>query len=281
MNENLTAYNWTTTRGTKWCNHLTSMEAMLMPIDEPLIRTLHLDAPYRIADVGCGGGGTTLATLQRAPAGSVVHGFDISPALIQLARDRRPPAQPAIAFEIADIATAKPPGDRYDRLVSRFSIVFFDHPQAAFANLAQWLTPGGRFAFAVWGPPAENPWAMSVRDVVATVIDMPRPSPEAPGPFRYAQTHTLLTLLEKSGLAELDVHEWRGLLPLGGGLPATEAAHFAIAAFSSFAELLAAAGDEALSEAHQLLTTHFAQHQHNGAVYMDASVHIFTGVRLV
>jgi trans-aconitate methyltransferase len=54
------------------------MEAMLTPVDEPLVRALNLDAPCRIADIGCGGGGMTLEILRRAPAGSVVHGYDLS-----------------------------------------------------------------------------------------------------------------------------------------------------------------------------------------------------------
>ena len=276
---NLTAYDWATVRGEKWCDHLAAMEAMLRAIDEPLIRALHLDAPWRIADVGCGGGGTALAILRHAPVGSLVHGFDVSPALIKVARDRTRSDHPAIAFEIADMATAVPEVP-YERLVSRFGILFFDEPQAAFTNLARWLMPGGRFAFAVWGDPSENPWIMSVREVVAAIIDLPLPNPKAPGPFRYADADMLLTLLAQAGLGELDVQDWRGTLPMGGGLPAAEAADFVVTAFASFAELLAAAGDEAIKDARQQLMARFSQHQRDDAVWLDASVHIVTGVCL-
>jgi SAM-dependent methyltransferase len=88
MNENPAASDWAATRGEKWRSQLAGMEAMITPVDQPLIHALHLDAPCRIADIECGGG-TTLEILRRVPAGSVVHGFDISPALIELARARR------------------------------------------------------------------------------------------------------------------------------------------------------------------------------------------------
>ena len=88
MNENNTAADWAAARGEKWRAQLAGMEAMLAPVNEPLIRALHLDAAYRIADIGCGGGGTTIEILHRAPAGSVVHGSDISPSLIESARAR-------------------------------------------------------------------------------------------------------------------------------------------------------------------------------------------------
>jgi len=274
------AADWAAARGEKWRAQVSSMEAMLAPVDEPLIRALQLDAPCRIAEIGCGGGGTALEILRRAPPGSVVHGFDISPGLIEVARRRAGPEQRAIAFETADMATAAPPGAPYDRLVSRFGIMFFDDAPAAFASLARWLAPGGRFAFAAWAPTADNPWMTSVRDAAAEVVDIPSPDPEAPGAFRYAEADKLLALLARAGFGELEVRDWRGAIPLGGRLPPAEAANFALASFASFGELLAKAGEEAVAHARQSLTARFARHQQDGAVRMDARVHIFTGARL-
>ena len=254
------------------------MEATLAPIDDPLLRALRLDAPRTVAEVGCGGGGTALELLRRAPPGSVVHAFDISPGLIQLARGRTPPEERNVVFDVADVATARPQG-AYERLVSRFGIMFFDDPPAAFSNLARWLVPGGRFAFAVWGRPADNPWFSSVREVVAELVELPPASPEAPGPFRYAEAATLLRWLEQAGLDELDVREWEGALPMGGGLPPAEAAHFALGALSSFGELLADAGDGALHDARQALTARFSRHRVDGVVQLGARVHIVTGTR--
>jgi SAM-dependent methyltransferase len=279
MNENPAASDWAAERGEKWRAQISGMEAMLAPVDGPLIKALRLDASYRIADIGCGGGGTTLEILRRAPAGSVVHGFDISPALIDTARARMRPDERDIAFTTADVATAPAPEKPYDRLVSRFAVMFYDDPPAAFSNLARWLAPNGRFAFAVWGPQAENPWMTSLREVVAEIIDASPPDPEAPGPFRYAVADKLLTLLNQAGFGDLDVSDWRGALPIGGGLSAAEAANFAIASFSA-GEPLAEAGEEALDEARRSLTTRFSQHQEDGVVRMDACVHIFTGARL-
>jgi SAM-dependent methyltransferase len=157
--------------------------------------------------------------------------------------------------------------------------MFFDDPPAAFSNLFDWLAPGGRFAFAVWGPLAENPWMTSVRDVVAGIVDIPPSDPEAPGPFRYAETHKLLALLERAGFRELEERNWRGDLQIGGGLPAAEAADFALASFSTFSELLAEAGDEALNAARHSLTAFFSRHQQDGIVRMGACVPIVTGTR--
>lgn len=279
MNENPASSDWAAARGEKWREQITYMEPMLAQVDAPLIDALNLDAPCRIAEIGCGGGGTTLEILRRAPAGSVVHGFDISPALIELARSRRQPDDLRIAFEVSDMAKAAAPEVKYDRLVSRFGIMFFDDPLAAFTNLNTWLVPGGRFAFAAWGNPEENPWVTCVRKVVSELIDLPKPDPEAPGPFRYAKADTFLQLLKRTGFAELKVEEWRGLLPIGGGLPAAEAASFGIASFSNFVELLTQGGDGKIEKARENLTKDLAKYEENGIVSMNAGVHIFTGTR--
>jgi len=279
MNANPGAFDWIAGRGDKWCAYLPGMESMLAPVDEPLIRALQLDAPLTVADIGCGGGGTAFEILRRAPAGSVVHGFDLSASLIAAARRRTRPDDHAIAFDVADVATATPQ-EPYGRLVSRFGVMFFADPEAAFANLVRWLAPGGRFAFAVWGRQSENHWMTAVRDVVARVVDVPPTDPDAPGAFRYAQVDKLLGLLDRAGFAALDVRDWRGTLPIGGGLPAAAAAQFALASFSSFGELLATKGDDARDEAWRALTARFSRHQRDGAVALDACVRIVAGARL-
>jgi SAM-dependent methyltransferase len=261
--------DWTTARGEKWRAQLPGMESMLAPIDEPLIRALRLDAPYRIAEIGCGGGGTTLELVRCAPRGSIVHGLDISPSLIELARTRTPHD----IFEVADMATAAPK-QAYDRLISRFGVMFFNEARAAFSNLLRWLSPRGRFAFAVWGPPSENPWLTSVRDVVSRFVTIPRSDPNGPGPFRYADAGAFLALLEAVGFEQLEVREWRGSLPIGGGLPPGEAADFALSAFSNFGELLTEA--DALESARRALTDVYTLHP-----AMDACVRIVTGARRV
>lgn len=273
------AADWAGARGEKWRAELPRMEAMLAPVDAPLVAALRLDAPLRIADIGCGGGGTAFAILRSAPTGSVLHGFDLSPALVEAARERAAAEQRGATFEVLDVAKAEPPRAPYDRLVSRFGTMFFDDPPAAFKNLAAWLAPGGRLAFAVWGWPSDNTWMTTVRDAVAEVVPVPRSDPTAPNLFRYGDAELLLALLRQAGLVELEVRDWQGSLRMGGGLAAGDAAGFALSAFSAFADLLAAAGGDAQQRAHQVLSERFAPHESDGVVSLVATVHIVTGAR--
>jgi SAM-dependent methyltransferase len=269
--------DWAAARSDKWRRHLAGLEAMLAPLDEPLITALAFNAPARIADVGCGSGATTMEVLRRGPAGSIAHGFDLSPALIEVARRRHGAHDSEVAFEVADMETMAPPEQRYDRLISRLGVMFFNDPLAAFANLQHWLIPGGRFAFAVWGPLDDNTWMTATRLAVAEAIDLPPIETSAPGPFRYGDVTPFLSLLARAGFVNLTVTDWRHALPIGNRLPASEAARFALASFSSFAELLSNAGSDAPVKARDVLAAQFAPYEREGAVMMPARVHIVAG----
>ena len=269
--------DWAAARSDKWRRHLAGLEAMLAPLDEPLITALAFNAPACIADVGCGSGATTIEVLRRAPAGSIAHGFDLSPALIEVARRRHRAHDSGVGFEVADMGTMAPPEQRYDRLISRLGVMFFNDPLAAFANLRHWLIPGGRFAFAVWGPVVDNTWMTATRLAVAEAIALPPIEPSAPGPFRYGDVTPLLSLLARAGFVNLTVTDWRQALPIGNRLPASEAAQFALASFSSFAELLSNVGGDAPAKARGALAARFTPYERDGVVLMPARVHIITG----
>lgn len=273
------AYSWIGVRGEKWRAQLEGMEAMLVPVDAPLMGALALTEPLRILDVGCGGGGTTLSIHRDAPSGSEVLGIDISPGLIEAARFRATSLDGRLAFQLADMTDAPAPAEPYQRLVSRFGTMFFERPEAAVSNMARWLSPGARFAFAVWGPLAENPWMKLARDVVSEVVPLQTPEPDAPGPFRYANPNGLLSLLERCGFGELEKRELRVELPIGGGLATAEAADFALVAFANFAELLEQAGRPAFERARGLLIERFAKYEVAGIVQLGALVHIVVGTR--
>ncbi len=159
--------------------------------------------------------------------------------------------------------------------------MFFPDPVAAFTNLYKWLGAGGRFAFAAWGPSEDNHWMTSLQDVAGKFITVAPNDLNAPGAFRYADTSKLLTMLGGIGFGEFEVQDWRGTLPIGGGLPAAEAAVFALDSFSSFREELEAVGKDTLAAARRLLTEHYSNHLQHGVVQMNAYVRFFTGIRPV
>lgn len=275
--EHPTSDDWAGARGEKWLAQLSRMEAMLAPVDAPLIELLALGGARRIADLACGGGGTTLAAAAVADPGAAVFGYDISPALVLFAQRRAGSVDAAPIFAVGDSATlavATP----FDRIVSRFGTMFFANPTAAFANIAELLAPEGRFAFAVWGPPADNRWMAIVRETIGALVDLPPPPVDAPGPMRYGDVGILLGLLAEAGFRHVEVQDWRGDLAIGGDLEPHAAAQFAIESMS-VAQVLADRGPELIERATRALAERFEQHWSNGAVQLPARVHLVHGTR--
>ena len=104
----------------------------------------------------------------------------------------------------------------FDAAYSRFGVMFFARPDAAFSNLVASLRPGGRFAAVVWASPQENPW-MAITNASAAGalgIDLAPPAPGGPGPFSLSDPDSLITLLQGAGLVDVGVERTLGRLEL-------------------------------------------------------------------
>lgn len=280
----MTNYDWENERGKQWLARLRETEAMLRGIDEPILSWLQPRVSndntqrIRIADIACGGGGTTFAIESLIKNNSVIHGFDISPDLILSAKQSAQERNSKAVFEARNLESSTHPEELYDVLVSRFGTMFFEKPELAFKNLVYWLKPGGEFLFVVWGDPKQNPWISLMNVVARRFIDLPPTPPNVPGPFRYADTALLEGLISGAGFSKFEFNEWRGKLPLGGGMNARHAAEFALSAFA-IGEALQSAGDLIFNAAKQALVSELERCEVNGVVELDAFVHLVSGAR--
>jgi len=78
--------------------------------------------------------------------------------------------------------------------------MFFGDPIAAFRNLRSGLRPGGRVRFACWRPIQENPWMqVPLHAVYEHVPRLPKPGPDEPGPFSFADPERVTHILTNAG----------------------------------------------------------------------------------
>ena len=140
----------------------------------------------QVVDIGCGGGATTKRIAAAIGPKGRVLGVDISEPLLDLARSRcRELTQ--VSFENADAQVHPLPQQSFDLITSRFGVMFFSDPYAAFANLGKALTLGGRLQFVCFAPIERNPWFTVPLGVVARHVGKPDPSPpRAPGPHAFS-----------------------------------------------------------------------------------------------
>lgn len=213
----LNGEDWAGEMGNKWLANLERFEGMIAPIGQALLKQADFKPGERVLDIGCGGGGTTIAIAQAvAPSGEVL-GIDISPDLTTASTQRAKEAGVKnIRFICADAATVQLADAPFDRLFSRFGSMFFPEPHQAFANLHGLLRPGARIDLAVWGPPRDNLWMMEMMGVVRRYVDIPPAIPRTPGPFAFEDLDYLDEILASGGFSGANVVPYDGLQPIGG-----------------------------------------------------------------
>ncbi|MBE7190329.1 class I SAM-dependent methyltransferase [Jatrophihabitans endophyticus] len=191
-------------RATGWVDNQAVFDAIFAPVTRAILDAAGLAEGQRVLDVGCGTG-TLLEAADSAGAAAV--GVDISPAMVAAA-SARVPAAAVLLGDAQDMPiAAAAPGPPFDRVVSRFGVMFFADPVAAFANLRAAAAPGASLVFACWRRHDENPMFTLGSDVLAARLDPPPPPPEAgePGPTAFADRDRLARVLSDAGWASPDI----------------------------------------------------------------------------
>jgi SAM-dependent methyltransferase len=111
-----------------------------------------------------------------------------------------------VEFIVADAQTYPFVDECFDLVVSRFGVMFFDDPVAAFANLPRATRRGGALAFFCWRHPNDNPFMTIAKRVVGTLLpDLEPRAVGRPGPVAFADPDLIRTILRVSGWSALDV----------------------------------------------------------------------------
>ncbi len=200
--------NWAT-GAEGWVQNERIFDAVLAPFTAAILDTADLGAARRVLDVGCGSG-TLLDAAVKAAAEAV--GVDISPAMVEAAQ-RRVPAATVVTADAQTIdLLAAAPGAPFDRVVSRFGVMFFAEPEAAFANIRSATTTGGRLAFVCWREGETNMFSLGLRPLMARLPESPfLPKPGAPGPLGLANADRIRQVLTAAGWSDVAVEPRDGM----------------------------------------------------------------------
>ncbi len=193
--------------GKVWVEQQALLDRLYQPIAEAVVERASLANGEKVLDIGCGAGATTFAAAWRTgPTGRAV-GADISNALLEEARRRAgQDGIEGVEFLHADAQTYgfEP---SYDALVSRFGVMFFPDPVAAFANLRRAAKPGRGPTFASWRGLEDN--AISQVPLTAAAPFLPATTTvfekDAPGRFGLADPDRTRRILEEAGWRDVSI----------------------------------------------------------------------------
>src|SRR5262245_61707112 len=202
---------WNGVSGQAWVDEQSLLDRTYQPIEDMLAETAAERGARAVLDIGCGSGATTLAGARRLGARGKATGVDISDPLIAVAEARARRDGVAARFIRADAQTHAFEPASFDLMISRFGVMFFDDPVAAFANLRRAALPGGEMRLVVFRSIAENPFMTTAERAAAPLLaNLPPRKPNAPGQFAFADRERVLGILNGGGwsqgeLAPIDI----------------------------------------------------------------------------
>lgn len=184
-----------------WITHRALFDHEMAPFATAVVDAVAAAPGDRLLDVGCGTGAVLGLATGRGASGV---GVDISVPMIAAARE----SLPDLSFVAADAQTTDlTPWGPFTGVVSRFGVMFFDDPVAAFANVRTAVAAGGRMAFVCWRGLDENPMFSLGTSVLVDRLDPPPepPAPGAPGPTAFADPERVRTVLDAAGWDGVEV----------------------------------------------------------------------------
>ncbi len=240
---------WNEHSGPTWVAAQSVLDALIGPIGEQALAMASPAAGESVLDVGCGCGTTSIELARRVGAAGRVVGLDISVPMLVRARERAAEAGLAqLAFREGDAQIESLAPASVDLIFSRFGVMFFADPVAAFHNLHGALRSAGRLVFVCWQAIQNNPWMLIPMTAAAQHLALPTPaSPHAPGPFAFADATRLRGILEAAGFHSIEISDRPTVLRLGTG-DLESATQFAMLVGPTAAALRDAKADDAMRE---------------------------------
>jgi len=272
------AFEWRGRVGEAWAEEWRRTDRTLAPVQNALLETLLplLPPSGALLDIGCGAGSISLAFADARPDVRVT-GIDLSEALIAAARER---ALGRAAFEVGDASAWRPAdGRRFDALVSRHGVMFFDDPVAAFAHLRTLAAPGAPLVFSCFRARDENPWAAALIPIVQHFApDAAAAPPPDKGPFAFADPARIEAILAGAGFGRPEIAPFDFTFVAGEGDDPVADALAYFGRIGPFAALLRELDEPRRAEARAMLAVIAERHCEGGEVRFRAAAWIVSCV---
>jgi SAM-dependent methyltransferase len=259
---------WNGYEGEHWASHADRYDAVNNGFDRYVLDRVGADD--RVLDIGCGNGRLTRLAAERARSAT---GVDLSGPMLATARAGAAEV-PNVTFEQGDVQVHPFAEGGFDLAVSRFGVMFFADPVAAFANVRRALSPGGRLAFLCMT-------ALSGTDLGkvfgAMAEYLPQPTgPDGSGPTSFADPDRTTAVLTEAGFEDVVCTRVEADQIWGRDVP--DAARF-IAGWGPVRHHLGMVDDGTAAKAKEALTAALEPFARPDAVRLRGSAWLVTGRR--
>jgi len=222
------AEHWNTGEGVAhWIAHQAGYERMHAPFTAMILCAAALRPGGNVLDVGCGCGSTTLAAGRLIAPGQAT-GLDVSAPMLARARADAAAASLANAVFVQGDAQVHPLDPaRFDVVLSRFGVMFFNDPVAAFANIRSATRPAGKLVFVCWQPLDANQWLLVPGAALAEHVPVAGfGAGDGPGMFAFADRDRIRHILATAGWRDIEITAQHAPILIGGGGSVDDAVEF-------------------------------------------------------
>jgi len=277
MAEGQTAAGWDAERSRIWLSNLADCEAPLVPVSAAIFEVANLRAGEQVLDVGWGAGALTVEAARRVgPQGRVV-GLDISPEMIEAARRRW--TESNLEWLVVDAGEADLSPEAFDAIISRFGVMFFAHPEAAFRRLRMACRTGGRLVTAAWAHRDEVPYFAVPYEILTSVLDRHHasytPVSAVEGPYSLGNEEQTTRSLQAAGWDQIQFSLRRDRLYVGG--PGT--VQRAVEVLIKVSSVLAGQSEDIVATAREALTKGLQQWHDGTGVALPSGFLVTTARR--
>jgi SAM-dependent methyltransferase len=258
---------WNGSSGEAWIAAQAVLDDLFRPVEALLADAAASPGATNVLDVGCGTGATTIALARRLGPSATCTGVDVSAPMIDLARRRAAGESPQPRFVCADAGTHPFEPEAFDVLTSRFGVMFFGDPVAAFANLHRATAPGGALRAVVWRGPEDNPFMTTAATAAADVLPegaLPQRAPGAPGQFAFADPDRVHAILDGGGWRDPDLEA----VDLPCVMPASDLREY-VTRLGPLSQALRGLDDAARARALEVVLPAFDQFTEGDVVHVD------------
>jgi len=262
---------WNSARTRPWVTEQARIDHLFTEVTNAAFIAAAPKAGENVLDIGCGTGTSTLRLTEAVGPGGKVLGVDISEQQLTLARQRVAAAGVQnVELVLDDAATYGFAPEAFDLGFTRFGVMFFADPIAAFKNIRRAMKPSGRLLLAVFRSGPENPWATAAVTAIRHLVPPPPPmGPEDPGQFSWSDPARDRRILDGAGFRDVVLSPLDLSFRLGAD--AAEAGEFATMTGQG-AHLLQGQPQETMQEARSVLADFFKQHEGPQGVHLPAAL---------
>ena len=203
---------WNEGIGQWWVEEDDSMNERLSILTKELFLRLNINRGDKILDIGCGGGQTSFEASEIVGENGYVVGADISKILLDLAKSKYANTK-NLEFKLCDVQNYEFRENSFNKVISRFGVMFFENPIEAFKNIYNAIQEGGSLNFVCWTNVMENEFFTDPTNIIIRHLNKDFPEiTRSPGPLAFSEEKYINEILSNSGFKNIKVEKVYSLI---------------------------------------------------------------------